>query len=188
MRPCRSRCTGRRPTGNERLQSRLLSITTIFVVLELDARTKSWAEQSLMHGVPVPIVDTMLQWRLGYNRGVAFGMFANGEGIWPALIGLTVIGIGAWFIRLLTVATPPFAVFPLACILGGAIANLADRWPDGQVTDFLDLGIGTARWPAFNLADAAISFGVAALIVASLREDGLARAHGSRHQVNSPSG
>ena len=49
-------------------------------------------------------------------------------------------------------------------ILGGAIANFVDRLSDGRVTDFLDFGLGAARWPTFNLADSFIIVGAALLL------------------------
>ena len=56
---------------------------------------------------------------------------------------------------------PRRAVWPLGLILGGAIGNFVDRLPDGLVTDFLDFGVGTLRWPTFNLADTFLILGVA---------------------------
>jgi len=58
----------------------------------------------------------------------------------------------------------------LALILGGAIGNLIDRILLGAVTDFIDLGIGTLRWPVFNLADAAVTIGMITLLALILFE------------------
>lgn len=57
-----------------------------------------------------------------------------------------------------------FLSLGLALIFGGAIGNLIDRFRFGKVVDFLDFYLGTAHWPAFNVADSAISIGMAILI------------------------
>jgi signal peptidase II len=59
---------------------------------------------------------------------------------------------------------PPLLLFSLALILAGAVGNLTDRVRFGEVIDFLDLYIGTHHWPAFNVADSAISIGAALMI------------------------
>lgn len=152
------------------MSQRLLPLTGVFFVLILDAVAKGWAERSLTPGAPVPVLDALLQWRLGYNTGIAFGLFATSGQAWAVLTGLIIAGLGAWFVRLLASPSPPIATLPLALLLGGGLANFLDRWPDGRVTDFLDLGLGTARWPTFNLADAAITLGLSVLAVATLHQ------------------
>jgi signal peptidase II len=153
------------------LRQRLLPLAGVFLVVVLDAVTKGWAERFLSPGSPVSVLDTLVQWRLGYNTGIAFGLFATGGQVWLVLSGLIIAWLGAWFVRLLASASPPVTTLPLALILGGALANFFDRWADGRVTDYLDVGLGTARWPTFNLADAAITLGVLALAVSALREE-----------------
>lgn len=68
-----------------------------------------------------------------------------------------------WLVRTARAKALPPAAWSAGLVLGGALANAVDRWPDGRVTDFLDVGLGAARWPAFNLADAAIVVGDALL-------------------------
>jgi lipoprotein signal peptidase len=103
---------------------------------------------------------------LGYNTGVAFGMFANG-GLAPVVVtGLVILGLIVWFAQALKAGRfPPEAGWPIGLLLGGAIANFADRLFDGRVTDFLDVGLGATRWPTFNLADSAIMIGIAWLLL-----------------------
>ena len=91
------------------------------------------------------------------NRGVAFGLF-SGAGPWLALIvGVALIVLVATFIMHADVA---LAWLPGGLLLGGALGNLVDRVREGAVTDFIDL----PSWPAFNLADSAITVGVLALL------------------------
>lgn len=149
--------------------TRLPAILAVPVVLALDMLTKRSVEHWLTPGVPVPILDTVMRWRLGYNPGIAFGLFATGERLWLVLTAFGVIGLSVWFGLRLSSSSPSAAALPLGLMLGGALANFLDRWADGQVTDFIDLGIGDARWPVFNLADAAITLGVAVLLIEALR-------------------
>ena len=146
---------------------RLLSAS--LAALALDWLTKTWAEQALNLYQPVPVVGQFFRLTLNYNTGVAFSLFANG-GMWPAIASSAALcGLVIWLIRELRIGTvPPVAAWPIGLILGGGIANLADRLPDGRVTDFLDLGLGVARWPTFNMADTCIVLGVAMLVLMML--------------------
>ena len=101
------------------------------------------------------------------NRGIAFGLLADGGAAIPVLTGVAVLAMLAWFARH---AAAPGAWLPIGLLVGGALGNLADRVRAGSVTDFIDLPL----WPAFNLADIAIVAGLAVLLVAPL----LGREHG----------
>lgn len=136
----------------------------LLLTLALDGLTKLWAERALTTYTPVPIVGQVFQFTLSYNTGVAFGLFANG-GTWPLILsGIVIAGltIGVVF-TLGRGQLPPNVVWPLIAILSGAIANFSDRLVDGRVTDFLNIGVGAARWPTFNLADTFIVMGVVLL-------------------------
>ncbi len=137
----------------------------------VDAVSKAWAERALNFGQPVPITGQYLRLTLNYNTGVAFGLFANG-GPWPAVLtGVIIFGMVIWLAKLLRSGElPPQTAWPVGLFLGGAVANFADRLPDGRVTDFLDVGVNAARWPTFNLADSFIVLGVAALVLMTLTE------------------
>ncbi len=138
------------------------------VALILDIISKMWAEQTLEPYQPVSVIGDFLQFTLGYNSGVAFGMFANG-GIWPLVItGVVIVFLMGWFTRALYSGNfPAIAAWPIGLLLGGAIGNFIDRLPDGLVTDFIDVGLGTSRWPTFNLADSFILIGVGFLVLLS---------------------
>lgn len=111
-------------------------------------------------------LDLVLVW----NKGVSFGMFASDNPYQSWLLaGLTTLivgGLTAWLWRaghlLLGVA--------LGFIIGGAIGNIIDRIRFGAVVDFVYFHIGNFSWPAFNVADITISFGVIFLILDSLRK------------------
>ena len=92
-----------------------------------------------------------------HNRGVAFGLFVNG-GVLLVIVG--VAAVSALLIFFATHSRRPLVWLPTGLLLGGAAGNLIDRLDRGYVTDFIDL----PAWPAFNLADVCITFGVLSLL------------------------
>ena len=148
-------------------------LPSFLIVLVLDGLTKTWAEEALVLYQPVPVIGETFRLTLGYNSGVAFGLFANG-GILPLVVtGVVIVGLVVWLASALRGGEfPPAAGLPIGLILGGAIANFADRLPDGRVTDFLDLGLGASRWPTFNLADSFIVLGVSLLMLVVFKRKG----------------
>jgi len=92
------------------------------------------------------------------NTGVAFGVLSGGGWLVPALSLAAMLGILVWFALR---PVRPMAWLPAGMVIGGALGNLIDRLRLGAVTDFLKL----PGWPAFNLADMAITAGVILLVV-----------------------
>lgn len=91
------------------------------------------------------------------NRGIAFGFLSDGGGIVVALtIAALIVLVGYFALH----AERPLIWLPTGLLLGGALGNLIDRARDGAVVDFIDVPL----WPAFNVADMAITFGVLALL------------------------
>jgi signal peptidase II len=92
------------------------------------------------------------------NKGIAFGLFDGGGAL------LTVVTVGALVLLLVYFslhASRPLLWLPTGLLLGGALGNLLDRAREGAVTDFIDLPL----WPAFNVADMAITLGVLTLLL-----------------------
>lgn len=147
----------------------------LFVILSsvflLDIVTKIWAERTLSLHQPVPLGSDYLRLTLGYNTGVAFGMFSDAQ-YWPLLVtGCVITGLFIWFLMLLLTQTwPSYTVWPIGMVLGGAIGNFVDRFPDLRVTDFIDVGIDTLRWPTFNIADSFIVVGLCLLLLMTYRQ------------------
>lgn len=137
----------------------------------LDWYTKQWAEQSLSLYEPVPLIGQGIRLTLGYNSGVAFGMFIDG-GLWLALASSVVlVGALAWFLHTVRTGEAHKALaWPAGLLLGGGVANLLDRLLDGRVTDFIDIGLGAARWPTSNVADVCIVIAVAAFLLLNARK------------------
>lgn len=162
-------CLEQRVANNLEMNLQYRVYISLLIALVIDWPTKTPAEQTLSLYTPTPLIGQFFRLTLGYNKGVAFGMFANG-GAWPLIVtGLIIIMLAVWFVRALrTDEIPGIAAWPIGLILGGAIANFVDRLPDGRVTDFLDMGLSAARWPTFNLADSFIVVGVAVLLWLSM--------------------
>jgi signal peptidase II len=108
---------------------------------------------------------------LVYNKGAAFSFLSDAPG-WqtPLLVGFAVVAITV--VAYLLWRSPQRRVLSagLALILGGALGNVIDRLRFGQVVDFLDLHAGGWHWPAFNVADSAITVGAVLLILDGLRK------------------
>ena len=150
--------------------ARWLWLSLLIVIL--DQATKWLAEALLVPFQPVPLMP-LLNLTLMYNEGAAFSFLANAGG-WQrwlfagfALVMTTVLAI--WLLRLekgdrVTAVT-------LSLIIGGAIGNLIDRVQTGRVVDFIDFYVGTWHWPAFNVADSAISVGIVFLLITSFRTE-----------------
>lgn len=144
----------------------LLWLVGFVTAFTADTLSKAWAERALELGQPISILGDVFQITLGYNTGVVFGIFANTGSLTLILTGIVIAGLSVWMLSALRANELPQASWlALGLILGGAIGNFADRFLDGRVTDFLDVGIGTLRWPTFNLADSFVVVGVALLLV-----------------------
>jgi signal peptidase II len=101
------------------------------------------------------------------NPGIAFSMFADSHSPWLRILliggSLVVICALAWL--LVAGQGGVAACAGLALLLGGATGNLTDRIIHGAVTDFFEVWLGSYRWPAFNVADSAITIGAILLIL-----------------------
>jgi signal peptidase II len=139
------------------------------LVIVLDQATKYLAETLLVMHQPVPVMPSF-NFMLTYNTGAAFSFLA-GAGGWQrwfflGLGSLVSIGLIIWLRRLKP--GEKWLAAALALILGGAIGNLIDRAWLGQVIDFIQLYYDRWYWPAFNIADSAITLGAALLVLDSL--------------------
>ena len=150
-------------------QTRWLWLSAL--VVALDQGTKWMAEAALDPYLPVPLVPS-LNLTLMYNEGAAFSFLAGAGGwqrwFFAGLATLVTIALGVWLHRLK--ATERMTAIGIALVMGGAVGNLIDRILTGLVVDFIDVYYADWHWPAFNLADSAITLGVALLLVATLRE------------------
>jgi len=141
---------------------------TLTVVI-LDRASKAWFEARTTEDWRHELIHNFIYLVHVRNRGIAFGVMADSAS--PAtriaLIGgsLIVIGVLAWL--LVAGKSSGLAAAGLALLLGGAAGNVTDRIFQGAVTDFFEMWFGTYHYPAFNVADSAITIG-AVLIVLDL--------------------
>jgi signal peptidase II len=134
----------------------------------LDQLTKVLILGAFEHGQATPMTSFFNLVRV-HNSGAAFSFLADASG-WQRWF-FTAIGVAATvFIVYLLRAHPGQRLFcfALACILGGAVGNVIDRLLHGYVVDFLDFHWGGWHFPAFNLADSAITLGAICLILDEL--------------------
>jgi signal peptidase II len=139
------------------------------VVIVLDLATKALASSQLVLHEPVPVFPGF-NITLMHNTGAAFSLLSEASG-WQrwffTLIAIVVsVGIIIWLRRL--GREQRWLAVALALILGGALGNLYDRLTLGYVVDFIQVYYDKWSWPAFNIADSAISVGAVILVLDSL--------------------
>ena len=142
------------------------------LVVMLDLATKLVAEATLLLTPGIPVIGDWFQLRLVYNRGAAFGLHVGPYSRW-VFFGVAVVAV--LVLNRMSVQTSigdRFRQLALGLVAGGAAGNLIDRIRSSRgVVDFLDVGVGSLRWPTFNVADIAVSCGGIALAIALWRED-----------------
>jgi signal peptidase II len=145
-----------------------LALAAAAAVALLDQLSKWWIVERVMDPPRALEVTGFFNLMLIYNRGISFGLLDSEAALVPwVLSGLAVaivIGLVVW-LRHIEGRWPGVAV---GLIVGGAVGNVIDRLRLGAVIDFLDLHWAGFHWPAFNLADSAITLGVALLLVDGL--------------------
>ena len=133
------------------------------VVFALDRITKNLAESELskLPTQSVDVIGSVVRFSLSHNTGAAFGVLQN-QWILYLVIAAVVLVVSVGYYRYLPRSNWLLTVC-LGMQLGGAIGNLIDRIQHVYVVDFIDVGIGSARWPWFNVADSCIVVGIIAL-------------------------
>ncbi len=135
-------------------------LPTAAVVIILDQATKLAVLRCLYPNQIIEAIPGLFNLVYFKNTGAAFGLFSSG-GFFAKLFLVVVTGAALVVLGfLLRECKGTNATFALSLIVGGAIGNLIDRLRFGAVVDFLDLHIGSLHWPAFNVADSAITVGV----------------------------
>jgi signal peptidase II len=135
-------------------------------IIALDQLTKAWVLSAIRPGEQIPVISGFWYWTLAFNKGAAFSFLADGSGwqrwFFTALALVISAGLTVWLAR--TPRRDWRTALPIALIIGGALGNLIDRLHAGQVTDFVLLFFGRWAYPAFNLADSAITVGAVLLV------------------------
>ncbi|MDA0910022.1 MAG: signal peptidase II [Proteobacteria bacterium] len=152
---------------NNQLRWVILSI----IVIIIDLGTKYLASQNLTYGQPFEILP-FFNLTLLHNYGAAFSFLSNANTTWQVVVLSAIVLIVAIVILIWLARLPKnknLTACALALILGGALGNVYDRMIHGYVVDFLDFHINNYHWPAFNIADSAISIGAVILILMSFK-------------------
>ena len=144
-----------------------LGLSTLVVIL--DQLTKFITLTSINESTTKPITS-FLNWVLVYNPGAAFSLLAQSGG-WQKWFFIGIGSVAAivmiWLLK--RHSHQGIFSFSISLLLGGAIGNVIDRFMHGAVVDFIDVYYQTYHWPAFNLADSAITLGTALLIIDELK-------------------
>jgi signal peptidase II len=148
---------------------KFLWISTLIIVL--DQLAKYWAVTQLPLHQAVNVMP-YFDWYLTYNRGAAFSFLADAGGWQRWFFTITAIMISSVIFFWIKKLEPneKMTATSLSLILGGAIGNLIDRIYLGYVVDYVQIWLGNYPWPAFNIADAAISVGAVILILTSFTD------------------
>ncbi len=148
----------------------LKSLWVTALVIVLDLGTKALASSQLVLHDPLPVFPGF-NLTLMHNTGAAFSFLSDASG-WQrwlfTLIAMGVsVGIAFWLKRLQP--SQVWLSIALALILGGALGNVYDRVTLGYVVDFIQVYYDRWFWPAFNIADSAISVGAVMLVIDSIK-------------------
>ncbi|WCB93936.1 Lipoprotein signal peptidase [Baekduia alba] len=136
----------------------------LVVVVALDQLTKALVRGGIDIGEEDSVLPAISLVHVR-NSGVAFGAFSGGGLIVVALVAAALTALLYYFV---THLDKPLVWLPTGMLLGGSIGNIIDRVRDGAVTDFVKL----PAWPAFNVADISITFGVLVLLWVIEQQDG----------------
>ena len=139
-------------------RTRVIFALCAAAVVALDQLTKAVASSRLLLSEPVPVLGDIVRLTLVHNTGAAFGLFPGSRLPFIIVSSLAIAVVIYLFTREAYRGMTQRVL--LGCILGGAIGNLVDRIRLGWVVDFIDVGLGSARWPVFNVADSAVTVGV----------------------------
>jgi signal peptidase II len=157
-----------------RFQGRWPYFLLVVGTLALDRWTKAWILNRFDLNESVPVIDGLFNITYVRNTGVAFGILSSisspvKSGLLSLFTAFAAIVVIVYSLR--SPAQNRLLQTALALILGGAIGNLSDRLTYGYVVDFLEFYFRAYHWPSFNIADSAISIGVALLALEIIRNE-----------------
>jgi signal peptidase II len=152
-------------------------VTRVFflagAIVVLDQVTKAVALARLSLGVPVSLVDNLLALTLVMNPGLAFGLLGGLPQTWRWMVAVVSVVALIVLVRVALRVLPAggrVGAVAIGLVFGGAVGNLIDRARFGAVVDFVDVHWHGWHWPAFNVADSAITVGVILLALCLIGE------------------
>ena len=163
--------------------SRLRWLWLTLAVVLFDRASKAWFEARTVEGWRQEVIHNFIYLVHSRNPGIAFGVLADSASTFMRAIlitgSLAVIAVLAWLLGSGKIASA-MCNAGLALLLGGAAGNVSDRIFHGAVTDFFELWFGTYHYPAFNVADSAITIGAVLILLDVL----LGQKHEAPRQVS----
>jgi signal peptidase II len=153
------------PPADPQRRAFRLALAVAALVLILDQASKAWIVHDVMAPpriIPVtPFFNVVMVW----NKGASFGFLNIGEAWVPWLLSGFAVAVTVVLVVWLRRTDRTWLAVGLGLIIGGALGNLVDRLLYGAVADFIQLYAGRFYWPAFNVADSAITVGVALVLL-----------------------
>lgn len=151
-----------------RSRSLALGLGLAALVIVLDQASKAWMMGLLADPPRIVGLTDFFSLVPVWNRGVSFGILAARDGSTAWLLSGVALAVAAGLVAWLSRVERPLLALSLGLVIGGALGNVIDRGRFGAVFDFLDFHVASWHWPAFNLADSAITVGVALLLLDGL--------------------
>ena len=139
------------------------ALTLSVVIVILDQASKAWLIGWVQDQGGWQQITGFFNLVMVWNRGISFGMLQSGDtGRWLLVLfsSLVCLGLGFWLRR----QSRRWPSYALGAVIGGALGHIIDRVWRGAVADFFDFHLLGYHWPAFNIADSAITIGVAMLL------------------------
>ena len=128
-----------------------------------------WIVLGTMQPGDVHYVAPFFNWVLTFNPGAAFSFLSDAGGWQRWFFTVLALGVSVWIVTMLRRHTSEFRLsLALTLILGGAIGNVIDRLRFGAVVDFIQWHVNGYYWPAFNIADSAITIGAVLMVIDQL--------------------
>jgi signal peptidase II len=149
----------------------------VLLIVVTDAISKYLAHTRIAEGDTIPLLRDVIRLTLLYNPGAAFGLQLGDYSRW--IFTALASGMLIWLFAMYRDAGPGDSsrALALGLVSGGALGNIVNRlWSDRGVVDWIDIGVGSYRWPAFNVADIGVSVGACILVAVLWRADGVRRA------------
>ena len=159
-----SQACARKPSSTA-IATALLTVATAFA---LDRLSKSWALSHLQLHQSQPFIDGFLRLTLTTNTGAAFSLGANNGSFMTITAVVLTLALLCWLGSRIVrgQSVPIIELIGLCCIIGGSLGNLADRFAQGHVTDFLEFAFFS--FPVFNVADTFINIGLGLVLIARI--------------------
>jgi signal peptidase II len=147
--------------------------TTAAIVVILDAITKTYVSSTMTLHQSFDVIEGFLNITYVRNPGAAFGFLANMSPLFRSIFFISITVVVIFMILYYVIKSKDeeiLGIYALSLIVSGAAGNLIDRMLFGEVVDFIDVYIGVHHWPAFNVADSAISVGAVLLLFEMFRQ------------------